>query len=103
MGQTSSTNKLPELPEYNDVFKSKKEPTEESIYHDICKHYNLGDKFNRLEKYFSNLTFDDIRSSNCYYIDFVELAEHKDKIIMKIFYKKYINEYENYMINLNKK
>jgi hypothetical protein len=99
MGNIPSQNP----PKYNPVLESKEIQElikEHSIYDDICKHYNLGNKFDRLEKYFSKLTYDDI--CICY-INYVELVEPKDKIIMKIFSSKYINEYQSYIHNLKKK
>ena len=101
MGNIPSKN-TQKPPKYNTVLESKEiqELKEHSIYDDICKHYNLGNKFDRLEKYFSKLTYDDIY---IYYINYVELVEPKDKIIMKIFSSKYINEYQSYIHNLKKK
>jgi hypothetical protein len=107
MGNNSSTSP----PEYNKIFKTKEiekpkeiviETKEESIYHEISNHYNLGNKFNRLEKYFSKLTFDDIFNPHRY-IDFVEIAEPKDKIIMTVFSRQYMDEYKSYIRNLKKK
>lgn len=99
MGNTSSKNTEP--PNYNQVFKSNKikKPIEEPIYHEICKHYNLGTKFDRLQKYFTNLTFDDIYSYR--YINYVESVEPIDKIIMKIFDDNYLSKYKYYKRNLN--
>lgn len=103
MGNNLSNNPPPN---YNTVLKSnEKEKLIEkelhnSIYHEICKHYNLGEKFNRLQKYFTNLTYTDIYSGS--YINFVEIVEPKDKIIMSVFYSKYIKKYNFYISNLNK-
>lgn len=106
MGNTSSKNTKP--PNYNQVFKSNEIKSNEielnkehdySIYHEICNHYNLGNKFDKLKKYFINLTFDDIYSSS--FINYVELVEPIDKIMIKVFDDKYLSKYKYYKRNLN--
>lgn len=57
-------------------------------------YYNLGNKFDRLEKYFEDLEADDILDTNNFYYDTcVKLADYKDKIIMLVFYDKYLSKY----------
>lgn len=105
MGNISSKDS--DLPNYNQVFKSNEielnktqKQTNCCIYHEICNHYNLGNKFDTLKKYFINLTYDDIY--NYGYINYVELASTNDKIIMSVFNNKYISLYKYYKRNLNK-
>lgn len=106
MGNISSKNP----PKYNQVFKKTvfkkteiliEELKEDSIYNDICKHYNLGNKFERLEKYFTNLNLDDLQHMYC--LDFYKVIEPSDVIIMKVFERKYLNEYQRINEKNNKK
>jgi hypothetical protein len=64
------------------------------IYNDVCDYYSLGNKFDRLEKYFEDLEADDILDTKEFYYDTcVKLADSKDKIIMLVFYDKYLSKY----------
>lgn len=95
MGNTQSVKE--EIPPKYSIKCTKKIVT---FYDVINEHFNLSDQFDRLEKYFYNMTYEDVVNSENY-IDFIKLVDYKDKIIMTIF-KQYIDKYNYYIRNLNK-